>query len=113
MPVAARFTIKTAWSRLQTIPATYPLAFGIVFSGVKTSFSDLLVQKVVEQREKVDWRRNAAFASFGFFYLGGVQYGIYVNLFQRMFPGAALFAAKSIRDKLRDGRGMLQVCAEK
>jgi len=102
----------TLWNRISSIPATYPLAFGVVFSGVKTSFSDFLVQKVVEQKEKIDWKRNAAFAAFGFIYLGGVQYAIYVPIFGRMFPGAAAFAAKSIRDKLKDTKGMLQLAAQ-
>lgn len=83
-----------------------------MLSGVKTSFSDLLVQKVVEQKEKVDWKRNAAFATFGFIYLGGVQYAIYVPIFGRIFPGAAAFAAKSIRDKVKDVRGMFNVSAQ-
>jgi hypothetical protein len=33
-------------SRLQQVPLKYPFAFGVVLSGFKTSFSDLLVQKV-------------------------------------------------------------------
>lgn len=85
------------------------MAFGIVFSGIKTSVSDLLVQKVVEQRKEVDWKRNAAFATFGFVYLGGIQYMIYVPGFSWLFPGAAGFAAKTLRDKLRDARGLFQV----
>lgn len=100
------------WSRARTIPMKYPFAFGVAFSTMKTSFSDLLVQKVVEQRETIDWKRNSAFATFGCFYLGGVQYAIYVNLFGRMFPNAAAFAAKSIRDKLRDPRGMFNTVAQ-
>ena len=100
---------KTVWSRVKAIPKTYPLAFGVMFSGFKTSFSDLLVQKVVEQREKVDWKRNAAFACFGFFYLGGVQYTLYVPIFSRLFPGAAAFAAKPLRAKFKDVKGMFQV----
>ena len=102
-------TAKTAWNRLRSIPATYPFAFGVAISCAKTSFSDLLVQKVVQKREQVDWKRNAAFAAFGFFYLGGVQYSIYVSLFSRIFPGAAAFAAKPLREKLKDTRGMFQV----
>jgi hypothetical protein len=51
---------KSAWSRLGSVPARYPFYFGVFFSGFKTSFSDLLVQKVVEQREQIDWRRNSA-----------------------------------------------------
>jgi hypothetical protein len=67
---------------------------------------------VVEQREEIDWRRNAAFASFGFFYLGGVQYGLYVPVFGRMFPGTIAFAAKPLRAKLQDAKGMFQVGAQ-
>ena len=99
-------------SKLQKIPAQYPLAFGIVFSGFKTSFSDLLVQKVVERREHVDWKRNGAFATFGFVYLGGVQYSIYVTLFSRMFPQAAKFAMKPFLSKLTDVKGMISLFAQ-
>jgi predicted amino acid-binding ACT domain protein len=99
-------------SKITSIPMKYPLAFGVVFSGIKTSCSDLLVQKVVERREEIDWKRNGAFAAFGFIYLGGVQYALYVPIFGRLFPGAAAFAAKSIPDKLRDVRGMFQLVAQ-
>lgn len=88
------------------------MAFGIVLSGFKTSFSDLLVQKVVEQKEKVDWKRNAAFAAFGFVYLGGVQYTLYVPIFGRLFPNAAKFAAKPLAQKAKDVRGMLQLVGQ-
>lgn len=99
-------------STVTAVPAKYPFAFGVLFSGCKTSFSDYLVQKVVERREKVDWRRNAAFACFGFFYLGGVQYTIYVPLFSRLFPNAAAFAAKPLQHKLRDTRGIVTLFAQ-
>jgi len=101
-----------AWRRITQVPIQYPFAFGICISTFKTSFSDLLVQKVVEKRETVDWRRNAAFASFGFFYLGGIQYALYVPIFGRMFPNAAGFAAKSIREKLKDGKGLFTLGAQ-
>ena len=39
-------------------------------------------------------RRTTAFGAFGLFYLGGVQYFIYVPLFTRLFPNAAAFAGK-------------------
>ena len=48
------------------IPKSKPFAFGLVFSCAKTSFSDLLVQKVIEGREEIDWNRNSVFAAFGF-----------------------------------------------
>ena len=89
-----------------------------------------MVQKVIEKREEVDWRRTGrrdsittkcspvislpsaqfhstgAFTTFGFLYLGGVQYALYVPIFSRMFPNAAGFAAKSVSEKLRDWPGI-------
>ena len=102
----------TILRKLKRIPVQYPFIFGVGVSTVKTSFSDLLVQKVVEKKEKVDWKRNLAFASFGCFYLGGVQYAIYVPVFGRMFPNAATFAAKSIREKLKDAKGQIALGAQ-
>jgi len=98
-----------AWKRFSGIPMQYPMLFGATISTFKTSLSDLLVQKVVEKKEAIDWKRNLAFASFGCFYLGGVQYSLYVPIFGRMFPNAASFAAKSIREKLKDGKGLLDL----
>ena len=110
--MASAVAQPTTWSKAKQIPAKYPLAFGVVLSGFKTSFSDLLVQKVVEQREKIDWRRNAAFAAFGFIYLGGVQYTLYVPVFGRLFPNAASFAAKPLAQKVKDVRGMMNLVAQ-
>lgn len=97
---------RSAFSVIKSIPIKYPLGFGAGLSCVKTSGSDLLVQKVVEQREEVDWKRNLAFGTFGLLYLGGVQYALYVNIFQRLFPRAASFAAKPLREKVKDIQGL-------
>jgi hypothetical protein len=116
MASAAAMTVasRSVWSRVSSVPARYPFAFGVVLSGTKTSFSDLLVQKVVEQKEwkDINWKRNAAFASFGFLYLGGVQYALYVPIFGRLFPQAASFAMKDIRAKLKDRLGLFQLGAQ-
>jgi len=93
--------------RILTFPARKPLAFGVGFSCIKTSFADLLVQRYVEKRETIDWRRNSAFGLFGLFYLGGVQYFLYVNVFGRLFPKAEAFATKPISQKLRDTAGQI------
>lgn len=102
------------WNKVSSVPAKYPFAFGVAFSGFKTSFSDLLVQKVVEQKEwsEVNWKRNGAFAAFGFVYLGGIQYALHVPIFGRIFPQAAAFAKKDLRSKLKDGVGMFQLVAQ-
>jgi len=100
------------WKNLAQIPIKHPLAFGVGVSTVKTCASDLLVQVVVEQREEIDWKRNAAFATFGCFYLGGVQYALYVPVFGRIFPNAAKFAAKPIREKVKDVKGLGALCGQ-
>ncbi len=97
------------WSRAKEVPAKYPFSFGVVVSGVKTSAVDLMVQKIVERKEKIDWGRNAAFATFGFVYLGGVQYAIYVPFFGKLFPNAASFASKTLREKIKDFKGIRNV----
>lgn len=100
------------WKDLAQIPIRYPLAFGIGVSTIKTSASDLLVQVAVEKKKEIDWKRNAAFATFGFFYLGGIQYALYVPIFGRLFPHAAAFAAKPVREKARDVKGMASLMGQ-
>lgn len=99
-------------SAIIRIAKNYPIRFGMGYSLFKTSGCDLMVQKVVEKREHIDWRRNAAFGTFGLLYLGGVQYMIYVPLFSRLFPNAASFAAKSVGEKLRDGPGLRNLVSQ-
>lgn len=99
-------------SRVLAFPKANPITFGVGFSCAKTSGADLMVQTQLEKREKIDWRRNSAFALFGFFYLGGVQYALYVPVFGRMFPNAAGFAAKPLREKLKDGKGWFNMLAQ-
>lgn len=89
-----------------------PLAFGMGVSLLKTAGCDLLVQKVLEKRESIDWKRTATFGLFGCFYLGGVQYSIYVPVFSRLFPNAAAFAAKPVGQKLRDVKGIRDLFAQ-
>ena len=91
---------------LLRLAKSYPFRFGMAYSLFKTSGCDLMVQKVVEKRENIDWKRNIAFGTFGLFYLGGVQYMIYVPLFSRLFPSAAAFSAKTISEKLADATGI-------
>ena len=55
------------------VAKAHPMKFGAAFSCAKTSFSDWVVQTQIEKREHIDIKRNLTFASFGLFYLGGVQ----------------------------------------
>lgn len=99
-------------SAILRIAKTYPIRFGMGYSLLKTSGCDLMVQYALEKREKIDWRRNIAFGSFGLFYLGGVQYMIYVPLFSRLFPNAATFAGKTVGEKLKDVKGIRDLVSQ-
>ena len=57
--------------------AQAPFTTGFVTTGLKTTAADAFAQLVVERKEKIDWRRNAMFTTFGFMYLGGFQYWLY------------------------------------
>ncbi len=95
---------------LNTFHSRHAVVFGMAFAGIKTGFADYLVQKQFEKAESVNWKRVVAFTTFGFFYLGGVQYFVYVPLFTRtLFPNAERFVAKTFRQKLADVEGCKDV----
>lgn len=54
---AARGHAAGVWSVLCTVPATHPLAFGAVLSALKTAGADLVVQKLLEGKAEIDWKR--------------------------------------------------------
>ena len=57
----------------------------------------------------VSHSQPSAFATFGCFYLGGVQYLLYVPVFRRVFPTAGSFSEKTVVGKLKDKQGMKEV----
>ena len=52
----------------------YPFTFGVGVATIKTGVADALVQKAIEKREELDYKRLALFTVFGFAYLGVFQY---------------------------------------
>ena len=44
---------------LLSFPKRHPVIFGSVFAGVKTGAADVLAQKFIEKKEKLDLRRSA------------------------------------------------------
>ena len=67
------------------------------------------VQKQIEKREQIDWKRVGLFTFFGFAYLGVVQYLIYVNLFSHLFKNAARFGKLPFREKIRNRAGLIDL----
>ena len=92
--------------RVLWFPRTFPFTFQALFATGKTAISDLVVQKVIEKKEEIDWKRNAVFAAFGFGYLGLAQWFFYVTCMKRLFPKMGEFASKPLREKLKDGPGL-------
>jgi len=64
-------------SGYSALAAQAPFTTGFITTGFKTTAADAFAQLVVEKKEKIDWKRNAMFTTFGFFYLGGFQYYLY------------------------------------
>jgi len=102
--------LRRGFSAVADFGRRNPYLFGVGVSSLKTCSADLVAQKVVERREHVDWRRNLVFFCWGTFYLGCFQYFLYVRVFARyLFPSAGSFAAKPLREKLRDTAGQKAV----
>jgi len=69
-----------------------------------------MAQTLIEGKsfKDIDWRRNSIYTAFGFLYLGGAQYFVYVHGFSKMFNPAIVnkFGSQSIRDKLTNLPGL-------
>ena len=59
--------------------------------------------------DEVDWRRNLVFICFGGSFLGAVLYLVYVPGFRRVFKVSEEFGRLSLRKKLRDRAGMINL----
>lgn len=68
--------------RAASVSAPLTTAFATCF--VKGSASDAIAQTQVERHERIDWRRNAAFALFSGGYLGVGQHYVYNVAFTRL-----------------------------
>jgi len=100
---------------IMAIPKTYPLLFGACFTSGKTCLADFFVQTYVEGKalDDVDWKRTSVFMVFGFFYMGIAQYYLYVELMaKRLYPNAGKYAAKSLKDKMKDIKGTKELFAQ-
>mmetsp|Transcript_37826 Transcript_37826/g.52527 ORF Transcript_37826/g.52527 Transcript_37826/m.52527 type:complete len:238 (+) Transcript_37826:146-859(+) len=81
-PLLAPFAKLALW--YAEAAKAHPFPVGFATTGIKTSAADLFAQKVIERREEIDWRRQATFTIFGFFYLGGFQYSLYNSVFPKI-----------------------------
>lgn len=76
---------------------------------VKTSLADILVQGMEGGDQGIDWSRNAVFTAFGCFYLGAVQWFVYVTLFSKACPNAIRFANMPWAEKVKFRAGQIDL----
>mmetsp|Transcript_20334 Transcript_20334/g.26351 ORF Transcript_20334/g.26351 Transcript_20334/m.26351 type:complete len:197 (-) Transcript_20334:114-704(-) len=102
-------SLQALSSQLLYIPRTYPFSFSLILTSAKTGAADYMTQIYIEKRETLDIKRNVAFWVFGAWFLGGVQYYFYCNIYKAWFPRAESFALLPLREKLKDKAGQSQV----
>lgn len=105
-------TYHSIWEEIFTFPERKPRTFNVVVATLKTWTADAVVQYAEGKRStswNFDWRRSAAFAVFGFFYVGLLQWVLYVTLLTWLFPDALIFANEPLAFKLRDRVGQAQL----
>jgi len=98
----------TLWGQISSFPKRRPYATNIIVATVKTSLADMLVQGM-EGHNEIDWSRNAVFTAFGCFYLGAVQWFVYVTLFSRACPNAIRFANMPWAEKVKFRAGQIDL----
>mmetsp|Transcript_1284 Transcript_1284/g.3621 ORF Transcript_1284/g.3621 Transcript_1284/m.3621 type:complete len:198 (+) Transcript_1284:87-680(+) len=95
------------WRGIASSGRRHPFATSLVTATAKTVAADVVTQRYLEGRSELDQRRLALFTSFGFWYLGGFQYWLYVVRFKRWFPAAAAFGEHAtLAARLKDTQGL-------
>ncbi len=112
LPSAPVLGLSAGFGGALALVQKHPFASQVAIATSTTSVADLITQKAVERRERVDWERNALFLAFGFAYLGVAQWGLYVRMFSRLFPDIERFCNLAWRDKIRDRAGIKTLFAQ-
>lgn len=105
---------STVWGELRTFPARCPRLFNVGLATFKTWLADLVVQSTSASKAPasstqrfgwLDGRRSATFAAFGFFYVGLIEWLLYVSALSTLCPRAIVFANEPWSQKLHDEAG--------
>jgi len=94
------------WGAITTFPKRKPFVTNLIVATVKTAAADLVIQKAEgKDWNDIDWKRLGVFTVFGFAYLGGAQWFVYVTVFTRLCPNAVRFSNLTWAEKLKDKAG--------
>ncbi|GMI20924.1 hypothetical protein TrCOL_g5765 [Triparma columacea] len=98
------------WRAFSSIAAEHPFWSQTFVATTKSIIADAGTQRFVEKRDldTYDWKRTAVFGTFGFVYLGILQYGVYVKGFEYLFNKKVInrFCNAPFREKLKDKEGI-------
>lgn len=89
----AKLEQANSLQRLSDAIARWPLLVAVFSCAVKAYAADLLMQKVVDRKDKLDQKRSLLFLSFGGLFQGGFQYFIWNVVFESLWPGRSRYAS--------------------
>ena len=69
------------FNRINTFMKQRPLLVSVLGNTAKTAAADVITQKVIEQKDEIDYKRLGLFTTFGCVYLGGWQYFLFNKAF--------------------------------
>jgi len=100
-------------SALAALGRRRPFTTSLATATAKTVAADVVTQRFLESRTSLDVRRTGVFTVFGFWYLGGFQYWLYVRQFSRWFPAAAAFGEHAtLAARLKDTAGLRDLAGQ-
>lgn len=98
--------------QIGTLPMRRPRTVNLGMATVKTWLADMIVQ-LTDVRGKldrgIDWNRSAAFAAFGFLYIGLVQWVLYVSVMTSLCPNAISFSNEPLEAKWHNVPGLIDL----
>lgn len=113
--IALNSTYSNFKEQAFTFPKRKPWEFAAILATLKTWMADVLIQ-IIQRPPRAswsfDWRRSAAFAAFGFIYLGIVQWFLYIEVLTWLFPNAITFANEPWSLKLVDVAGQKDIVGQ-
>ena len=107
-----RARLVGARDALGSYAKTNKYTLAVLIGSTKAVLADYLVQQFIEEKVEIDWRRNAAFGTFGVVYLGGIQAVIYYRCMPKWFPAVSRFVRSSWSIRLTDFQAQRAVLAQ-
>jgi hypothetical protein len=118
--IAVNVSYSNLQEEIMTFPQRRPREFNVILATCKTWLADITVQFLSRPQHHehssnswtFDIKRSAAFAIFGFLYIGLTQWFLYVTVLTWLFPDALIFANAPWAMKMADTEGQLDMLGQ-